>query len=84
MVDLDAEEEAMTEDTKRVEVGFGGGQVMTVRVGDDARAELRKAVERGQGWHDLQTEDGSVALDLAQVVFVRTAGAPHTIGFSGE
>jgi hypothetical protein len=84
MSDFDAEEEAMAEDMKRVEVGFGGGQVMTVRVGDRARAELRSAVERGQGWHDLETEDGSVGLDLAQVVFVRTSGAPHTIGFSNE
>jgi hypothetical protein len=84
MVDPDAEEDTMAEDMKRVEVGFGGGQVMSVRVADDARSDLRKAVERAQGWYDLETEDGSVSLDLAQVVFVRTAGAPHTIGFSNE
>jgi hypothetical protein len=74
----------MAEDMKRVEVGFGGGQVMSVRVSDSARTALREAVQRAQGWHDLETEDGSVSLDLAQVVFVRTAGAPHTIGFSGK
>ena len=74
----------MPEDMKRVEVGFGGGQVMTVRVSDGARVALREAVERRDGWHDLETEDGSVVLGLGQVVFVRTAGAPHTIGFSGE
>ena len=74
----------MAEEMKRVEVGFGGGQVMTVRVTDGALGELRRAVERGEGWHDLETEDGAVALDLAKVVFVRTAGAPHTIGFSGS
>ncbi len=74
----------MAEDMKRVEVGFGGGQVMSVRVSDPARADLRQAVERAQGWYDFEIEDGSVSLDLAQVVFVRTAGAPHTIGFSGE
>lgn len=74
----------MAEDMKRVEVGFAGGQVMSVRVAEGARADLRKAVERAQGWYDLETEDGSVSLDLAQVVFVRTAGSPHTIGFSGK
>jgi hypothetical protein len=84
MVDPDPEENTMAEDMKRVEVGFGGGQVMSVRVADEARADLRKAVERAQGWYDLETEDGSVSLDLAEVVFVRTAGAPHTIGFSNE
>jgi hypothetical protein len=74
----------MAEDFKRVEVGFGGGQVMTARINDRALAELRSAVERGDGWHDVETEDGSVGLDLSQVIFVRTAGAPHTIGFSGD
>ncbi|HMC06276.1 MAG TPA: hypothetical protein VKG89_02670 [Solirubrobacterales bacterium] len=73
----------MVEDMKRVEVGFGGGQVMTVRITNGTLGELRQAVERGQGWHHLETEDGSVSLDLEQVVFVRTTGAPHTIGFSG-
>ena len=34
-------------------------------------------------WYDLESEDGAIALDLRQVVFVRVAGAPHTIGFSG-
>jgi hypothetical protein len=71
-------------DTKRVEVGFSGGQVMSVRISDEARSALRAAVERGNGWHDVETEDGTVGLDLSQVVFVRTAGAPHTIGFSGK
>jgi hypothetical protein len=73
----------MAEEMKRVEVGFGGGQVMTVRITDEALRNLRSAVDGGEGWHDLTTEDGSVALDLAKVVFVRTSGAPHTIGFSG-
>jgi hypothetical protein len=75
---------AMAEEMKRVEVGFGGGQVMTVRVTEKTLRELRGAVDGGKGWHDLSTEDGSVALDLAKVVFVRTTGAPHTIGFSGS
>ena len=73
----------MAEEMKRVEVGFGGGQVMTVRITDETLRELRGAVEGGEGWHDLTTEDGSVSLDLTKVVFMRTAGAPHTIGFSG-
>jgi len=74
----------MAEDMKRVEVGFSGGQVMSVRVSDSARTALREAVQRADGWYDLETEDGSVSLDLGQLVFVRTAGAPHTIGFSGK
>ncbi len=69
---------------KRIEVGFAGGQVMSARVSEDALRNLREAVERGQGWHDLETEDGPVSLSTSQVVFVRTAAAAHTIGFSDK
>jgi hypothetical protein len=69
---------------KRIEVGFAGGQVMSARVTDDALQALRGAVEGAHGWHDVETEDGPVSLDTAQVVFVRTAAAPHTIGFSNK
>ena len=70
-------------DPQRVEIGFAGGQVVSVRLAEDPLAALRKAVEGDSGWHDLETDDGILAVDLAKVVFVRIAGAPHTIGFSG-
>ena len=56
---------------------------MTVRVADDALSGLRSEIERAGGWHELETEDGTVSLDTSKVVFVKIAGAPHTIGFSG-
>ena len=69
---------------KRIEVGFAGGQVMSARVTEDALHTLREAVQGGPGWHDLEAEDGPVSLDAGQVVFVRTAAAAHTIGFSDK
>jgi hypothetical protein len=69
---------------KRIEVGFGGGQIISLRIDDEALTGLRGAVESGGGWHDLETDEGTIALDLAQVVFIRAAGSPHTIGFSGD
>jgi hypothetical protein len=74
----------MAEDMKRIEVGFAGGQVMSARVTTDTLRGLRDAVERGEGWHDLEAEDGPVSLDTSKVVFVRTAAAAHTIGFSNK
>jgi len=71
-------------DMKRIEVGFTGGQVMSARVTEDALQTLRDAVQRGQGWHDLDAEDGPVTLNAGKVVFVRTAAAAHTIGFSNK
>jgi hypothetical protein len=67
----------------RVEVGFSGGQVVAVRLSDDKAKDLRKALDKADGWFDLETEDGEVALDLREVVFVRGAPGEHRIGFTG-
>lgn len=72
----------MAEQTK-VEIGFGIGQVLSVKLDKDELAGLRKAVESGKGWHDLRTPEGTVALNLATVVFLRVDDAAHPIGFSG-
>jgi hypothetical protein len=69
---------------ERVEIGFNGGQVVAIRLDAKQLTDLRKKVEAGDGWHDLAAEDGDVALDLSQVVFVRGAAGEHRIGFSGN
>jgi hypothetical protein len=81
----------MADEMKRVEIGFSGGQVMSARLASDRLGALRTALgstdklaSEAAGWYDIESEDGAILLDLRQVVFVRVAGAPHTIGFSGE
>lgn len=69
---------------QRAEIGFSGGQVVSVRLAEKRLNELRKAIESGEGWYDLETDDGTIALDLAKVVFVRIAASAQTIGFSGD
>ena len=73
----------MAEQQTKVEIGFGIGQVLSVKLGQKELDELRKTVESGQGWHDLKTQEGSVALNLATVVFIRVADPARGIGFSG-
>jgi hypothetical protein len=67
----------------RVEIGFSGGQVVAVRLSDERVKDLRQALDGANGWFDLETEDGEVALDLREVVFVRGAPGEHRIGFTG-
>lgn len=67
----------------RVEIGFSGGQVVAVRMSDEKVQDLRKKLDRADGWTDIETEDGTIALDLRQVVFVRGAPGEHRIGFTG-
>jgi hypothetical protein len=74
----------MAEDDKtRVEIGFGLGQVLSVKLTVAELAELREKVVAGSGWADLKTQDGTIALNVATVVFVRVDDASHSIGFSG-
>ena len=72
----------MASDAKRVEIGFNGGQVVSVRLEPSVFDQLRRAVEQSDGWHDLTTEEGTFSLDLRKIVFVRAAGGSHSIGFS--
>jgi hypothetical protein len=77
--------------TQRVEIGFGGGQVTAVRLTQEKLDELRKGLvstaklsSEAAGWYELDSEDGAMALDLRQVVFVKVEGIHQTIGFSGS
>jgi hypothetical protein len=69
---------------QRVTVGFaGGGQVLAVRIEDAALDALLQAVKGGD-WHDLTVEDGTIRLNLGQVVYVRTALDEHRVGFGAS
>lgn len=68
-------------DAQRVEIGFEGGQVISVRITEGDLKDLRKQLEKG-GWHDLHTEDGVVALYLGKVAFLRIESGEHRVGFS--
>jgi hypothetical protein len=68
---------------RRVEVGFSGGQVILMRMAEKAYEQLRRAVQDGRSWYDVETADGVVAVNLAQVVFVKLESAEHRVGFSG-
>lgn len=69
---------------QRVDIGFSGGQVLSVRMQESAYEELRKALSGGDaaaGWHELRTEDSELSLHLAQVVYVRLDTEKHKVGF---
>jgi hypothetical protein len=65
---------------RRISIGFQGGQVLALRVSDEHLAALQKALGR-EGWHELDSEEGPVRLDLAQVVYVRSESDELRVGF---
>jgi hypothetical protein len=67
---------------RRVAIGFQGGQVLALRVSDEQLAALNKAlVAESAGWHDLDSDEGPVRLDLSQVVYVRAESDELRVGF---
>lgn len=70
-------------EVRRVEVGFSGGQVILMRLSEKAYEQLRRAVQDGHSWYDVDTAEGTVAVNLGQVVFVKLESPEHRVGFSG-
>ncbi len=68
-------------DAQRVEIGFEGGQVVSVRLDDGALKDLRKQLEKG-GWYDVSTEDGILSVYLGKIAFLRIDSGEHRVGFS--
>ncbi|HEY1451250.1 MAG TPA: hypothetical protein VGF47_09870 [Solirubrobacteraceae bacterium] len=66
---------------QQISIGFQGGQVLSLRVGDDQLKALLKALG-DSGWHELVSDEGPVRLDLGQVVYVRSESNDLRVGFS--
>ena len=70
----------MARDKQQISIGFQGGQVLSLRVGDERLKALQKALGDA-GWHELASEEGPVRLDLGQVVYVRSESDELRVGF---
>jgi hypothetical protein len=68
------------EKPQKISIGFIGSQVLSARVAPAELTKLRTALPAG-GWHDVTSEDGTVALDLSKVVYVLVDHEEHRVGF---
>jgi hypothetical protein len=68
---------------RRIDMGFQGGQVLPVRVTQEAHDAFKKALtdSGSERWFELQTQDSDVHIDLSQVVYVRLDTEEHRVGF---
>ena len=63
-------------------IGFQGGQVLSIRLGEGDLDTLRNALRDGrERWHEVEAADGAVLVDLGQVVSLRVDSDEHRIGF---
>jgi hypothetical protein len=73
---------AINEKPQKVSIGFDGGQILSARVAPAELTKLRNALGRADGgWHDLNAEDGTVALSLRSIVYVLVDHEEHRVGF---
>jgi hypothetical protein len=64
---------------EKITMGFFGG-ALSLRVSSEQLDSLLKALPAG-GWHDIEAEDGTVRVNLAVVVYVKTDRDQHRVGF---
>jgi hypothetical protein len=65
---------------QRISIGFQASPPLALRVSDGQLAKLYDALG-SEGWHEIEAEDGSVRLNLAHVLWVRTENDEHRVGF---
>jgi hypothetical protein len=70
----------MASSMRRISVGFDGGQVLSMRVDEKQWKALESALGGG-GWHDVESEDGPVRLNLAQIAYVSADSSEPHVGF---
>jgi hypothetical protein len=73
----------MTDQSRRIDIGFKGGQVLPARVKQASYDALQEALgnERSERWFELETVDSKVSVDLSEVVYVRVDTEAQHVGF---
>lgn len=65
---------------QRISIGFQASPPLATRVSDDELAKLQSALG-GEGWHDVEAEDGSIRLNLEHVLWLRVEKDEQRVGF---
>lgn len=63
-----------------VALGFQGGGGLALKLTAKDVTALLAALPEGE-WHEVDDLEGTVRVNLSQVVYVRTESAEHRVGF---
>jgi hypothetical protein len=67
---------------RRIAIGLHAGGALALRLDADKLDDLRKVLTSGEtGWKEVEAVDGSVLVNLAQVLYLRVESDEHKIGF---
>lgn len=65
---------------QRISIGFQASPPLATRVSDEELSRLQSALG-GEGWHEIQAEDGSIKLSLQHVLWLRVEKDEQRVGF---
>ena len=66
---------------RRVDIGFKAGAVLSLRLNQDEYDKLRTSLDGSSRWHEVDSEDATVLVDLADIVYVRLDTESGRVGF---
>jgi hypothetical protein len=65
---------------QRISIGFQASPPIALRVSQEELDKLQGALG-GEGWHEVQGEDGTLKLSLQHVLWVRVDREESRVGF---
>lgn len=65
---------------QRISIGFQASPPLVTRVSDEELRKLHDALG-GEGWHEVEAEDGSIKLSLQHVLWLRVEKDEQRVGF---
>jgi hypothetical protein len=65
---------------QRISIGFQASPPLALRVSDQELKKLQDALG-GEGWHDVEGEDGTLRLNLQHVLWLRVERDESRVGF---
>ncbi len=71
----------MTDELVRIEIGFDGGLIASMKLTGDRWAALETALKAGSGTVELEADDATYFVDVAKVSYVRRESHVGRVGF---
>lgn len=71
----------MSEDLVRIEIGFDGGLIASMKLPGDQWASLQKAIRAGSGTVEAISDEAAYLIDVAKISYVRHESHVGRVGF---
>ena len=66
--------------SRNISLGFTASMPVSIKAPQEELDRLLEALG-GEGWHEIQGDDGTMRLNIANVLWVRAEDDEHRVGF---